>query len=104
MKTNSTQQEILLMTNTTFAQREWCRKDLYEGKGDLSEAEQLEEACWNGLVSEIFPELTFEKTLQLWILGYADFFIHLQLGESPDMDENTFSIDPYYFLNSDWYN
>jgi len=26
MKTNSTQQEILLLTGTTFSKREWCEK------------------------------------------------------------------------------
>ena len=69
MKTNSTQQEILLLTGTTFSKREWC-ENISGNKNNLTEKEQLEEACWNGLLPEILPEVYLrtesDKKLFLW--------------------------------------
>ncbi len=49
MKTTSTQQEILLMTGTKFAAREWADK-IVKDKNKLSATESLETpagmACW----------------------------------------------------------
>ena len=47
MKTKTVNQEILLMTTTTFSQREWSVKDTRSNK-PLTPNDQLEEACWNG--------------------------------------------------------
>ena len=69
MKTKSTQQEILLMTGTKFSAREWAEKNV-EDKNKLSATEQLEDACWNGLLDEMLPELVQKtaegKKLFLW--------------------------------------
>ena len=54
MKTTSIQQEILPMTNTTFSKQQLCEKDL-STNNKLSVIEQLEDACWNGLLYEMFP-------------------------------------------------
>ena len=43
MKTTSIQQEILLMTNTTFSKQQLCEKDL-STNNKLSVIEQLEDA------------------------------------------------------------
>ena len=55
MEPFSTQQEILLSTDTEFAHRQWADKN--EGTAGLSAREQLEKACWDGLVKELIPEL-----------------------------------------------
>jgi len=105
MKTNSTQQEILLMTNTSFAQRQWCEKDS-ENKS-LTPQEQFEEACANGLMQELLPEI-FEvpdnKKLYLWQMRPGFSFVQLEVGEFPLAPEKEFSLDPHNFLPETWYN
>lgn len=101
MKTNYLQQEILLMTGTTFSSRQMCEKD--PGKqGNLTEKEQLEEACWNGLLRQRIPEIwehtDRNKKLFLWQINEGDSFIELELGEAPEEKDKQFSIDPYSFL------
>jgi hypothetical protein len=101
MKTQSTQQEILLITGTKFAEREWAEK-IVEEKNKLSSTEKLEEACWNGLLDEMLPELT-EKTsegkkLFLWHIRHCKSFLELELSEAPTVIDREFSIDPYFFV------
>ncbi|HMH22123.1 MAG TPA: hypothetical protein VK563_10115 [Puia sp.] len=112
MATNSTQQEILLMTGTSFSSRGWSKKDspaTDPATGDpLTEKEQLLEACWQGLLREILPELhehtPEDKLLYIWKIREATSFLELELGEFPDGKDGYFSIDPYSFLGSLYYN
>ena len=101
MKTTSTQQEILLMTGTRFSEREWAEK-LVEDKNKLSATEKLEDACWNGLLDEMLPELvqktTDGKKLFLWHIRHCRSFLEIELSESSPMIEQEFSIDPYFFV------
>ena len=102
MKTNYIQQEILLMMGTTFSVRECCEKD--PGKqNNLTEKEQLEQACWNGLLQEMIPEICKQpggnKKLFLWQIKEGNSFIELELGEVPEEKDNQFSIDPYSFMH-----
>ncbi len=101
MKTNSTQQEILLITGTSFSSREFCETTDGINYNHLTEKERLELACWNGLLPEILPEI-FEqhslKKLYLWEIREASSFIELELGEIHLELEKEFSIDPYSFL------
>jgi hypothetical protein len=100
MKRNYIQQEILLITGTTFSTRQYCEKD--PGKQtNLTEKEYLEEACWNGLLHEMIPEICEQpegnKKLYLWQIKEGNSFIELELGEMPEEKDNHFSIDPYSF-------
>lgn len=99
MKTNFTQQEILLLTGTSFSSRQCYQKGDLENR--LTETEQLEEACWNGMLPEMLPEIYAEpggKKIYLWQIKGALSFIEIELGEMPGEKENYFSIDPYAFL------
>ena len=102
MKTNYIQQEILLMTGTTFSSRQWCEKDPGR-KNNFTEKENLEEACWNGLLQEMIPEICDrsggDKRLFLWQIKEGNSFIELDLGEVPEEKDNEFSIDPYSFMH-----
>jgi len=108
MKTTTTQQEILLMTNTTFSQRQLCQKDVSEHNKYLSRTEQLEDACWNGLLDEMLPEIvkksTAGKKLHLRQIKHTKCFLEIELCEYPQRIENEFSIDPYAFLTVAFYN
>jgi hypothetical protein len=102
MKTNSTQQEILLLTGTTFSKREWSEK-VSGKKNNLTEKEQLEDACWNGLLPEILPEVYLHseenKKLFLWQIKHGKSFLDLELGQTPGETDQRFSIDPYSFMH-----
>jgi hypothetical protein len=102
METNSTQQEILLITGTSFASRGWSKMAEEDLPGRLNEKEQLEEACWNGLLAEMLPEIcgssaTTQK-LFVWKITEALSFLELDLGGYPAAKDQQFSIDPYCFL------
>jgi hypothetical protein len=101
MKTNSTQQEILLITGTSFSSRQCYQKEDEANENQLTEKQQLEEACWNGLLEYLLPEIYLhadDKKLYLWQIKEAASFIEIELGEQPEEKENYFSIDPYSFL------
>ncbi len=103
MEKNATQQEILLITDSSFAHREWAEKDANE-KNTLSETEQLEKACWEGLIKELLPEvdvtLITGKKLWLWQIRQTQSFLELELSDYPAPVENWSSIDPYAFLQT----
>lgn len=102
MKTHTAQQEILLMTGTSFSLRPWCVKDENGSENNSSPEERLKEACWNGMITEMLPEIckrvTAEKKLFLWQVREANSFIELDLGETPGETEKYYSINPYSFL------
>lgn len=101
MKTKSTQQEILLITGTRFSAREWAEKIVEDSKR-LSPTEQLEEACWNGLLYEMLPELILKtsegKKLSLWHVRNCKSFLEIDLSETSPLIDPEFSIDPYFFV------
>lgn len=98
MKTNSIQQEILLNTAASFSKKDWCEKNAEEAP--VSEREQLERACWNGVFWELLPEImtNSRKSMCLWQINELKSFIQLDLGEYPTPKENYYSINPYVSL------
>jgi hypothetical protein len=102
MKTKSTQQEILLVTGTSFFSRPWCKNDDAGKSENLTEQEKLEEACWNGLLQEVLPEICNQgsgtEKLFLWQIRQASSFLELELGNFPRDKDVYFSIDPYSFI------
>ena len=102
MKTNSTQQEILLVTGTSFSSREFCETSDGLNYNHLTEKEKLEVACWNGLLPDMLPEIfeqhSVNKKLYLWEMREGSLFIELKSGEIYLEVEMQFSIDPYSFL------
>jgi hypothetical protein len=107
MKTKSTQQEILLMTNTTFSQQQWAEKDP-SVNNRLSVTEQLEDACWNGLLYEMFPGIVEKsaagKQLYLWQIRHDETCLQIELCEQPQVIDLGYSIDPHSFLLTTCYN
>ena len=103
MNTNIIQQEILLLTGTTFSQRQLHENDAREDSNHLSENEKLEEACWTGLLDELLPEIITNKKLYIWQIGDGEFSLQIELSENPS-SERQLSINPYYFLRTIGYN
>jgi len=107
MKTNTTQQEILLFTNTRFSSREWCKKDDGNEAKKLTSKEELKNACWNGLITELLPEIcekTYDPTVTLWEINEANSFLELQFGEYNEKIEKNYSINPYASMETQGYN
>ena len=104
MKTNSTQKEILLITGTRFTARQGEMIDNTTGSAPLNEKQKLEQACWNGLLKDILPELfkqtEEDKNLFLWQVREAGSYLELEFGSQPQSPDHYFSIDPYSFLPS----
>ncbi len=102
MKTKFTQQEILLITGTKFSSRELAEK-IVEEKNKLSAIEQLEDACWNGLLDVMLPEIVEKsadgKKLFLWHIRQCRSFLEIELSESSPIIERENSIDPYLFAS-----
>ena len=102
METNYTQQEILLMTGTSFTSGYLCQNDDSTNKDGLTEKERLEEACWNGLLQAMLPEIISKTAngglLYLWQIKEAASFLELDLSEAPGAIDRQYSIDPYSFL------
>ncbi len=102
METNSIQQEILVVLNTSFSQRERLEKEAMKNNKILTPAEQLEEACWNGWLNEMLPEIVDiskeGKSPYLWEIMRARSFIDIELCEFPQTINPEFSINLYAFL------
>ncbi|HEY6977079.1 MAG TPA: hypothetical protein VH396_12375 [Chitinophagaceae bacterium] len=103
MKNNSIFREILFVTTTSFSKRQLCETDVLEKNCNLAPAEQLEAACWNGLVDEVLPEtmhLPFTQKLFLWQVEMRNSFLRLTMGLCPPVLEEEYTLDPYCFLYS----
>src|SRR5215213_1577693 len=103
MKSNTTQQELLLVTSCSLFKREWCNLNEQKSNYRYSHVEQLEEACWNGRLEDMLPEVV-EKTsagkrLFLWHIRHGNNFMQIELSEFPASLESEFSIDAHCFLD-----
>lgn len=99
---STVQQEILLITSSSLAKNNLCEKEGSEPGKLFSTIEQLENACWNGMLQEFLPGLILTvkgKTLLLWEIQTANSFLHIDLCDQPQFSDKEYSVDPYFFLN-----
>ncbi len=87
---------------TPFSKKELCEKDAPKSFHHQSYAEQLEAACWNGLLDEMLGNIV-EKTssgkrLCLWHIQQGKSFLEIELCNAPEVIEKHLSVDPYIFL------
>lgn len=98
---NFKQQEILLLFNTSFSERN-CYQAAKNNKHNFSEnKQQLKDACWRGLVPSLLPEcfdFIIDKSMHLWEINEADKFIQLKYSRFVPHSEKESSINPYLFL------
>lgn len=103
MKTDATQMEILLVTGTSFSSRQLIgREHLPDTPKD--DKENLESACWNGLLQEMLPEIIpgshGSNQIFLWEIKEGNKTIELEMGKTPGNPDHLLSIDPYTILRS----
>jgi hypothetical protein len=108
MNTQHAQMEVLLITGTTLLSQDLCGKDDQVQSNHLSANEQLEKACWDGLLASLLPEVfdqpIRDNHLYLWDVKSAGSFLQLDLAEAPAATDSQFSINPYSFLSTKSYN
>lgn len=101
MKPKSIHHEILLFTGTSLANRQFANSEANSNKISSS-VEELEKACWNGIVHEMFPEILgscYPKCESfLWHVLSGKNFLYINIGPDPVMAEHDTSIDPYFFM------
>ena len=98
--------EILIMTNTSFSNRELPEKNNAADKY-LTIKEKLKQACWDGLAPELLPEcfdFMFSKSQLLWEINEADAFIDLEYGDAVPVIQKGLSLNPYIFMQVQGYN
>ena len=103
MKPETLIQEILLFTTTSFSQRQLCETNLKDDNNNLSATEQLEAACWNGLLPEILPEILhaadFHERLFMWQVDMRKTYLRISIAERPPVFKMRFALDPHIFLS-----
>jgi len=104
MKTNIIEQEILIITPSTF----FRRKQYENERGCNLLTEQVEEVRWNILLEKWFPEIisgsSSSNPLHLWQVWRGESFLQIHLCEYPLFEGDEFSIDSYTFLAAILYN
>ena len=102
------QMEVLLMTGTSFLAGNWVSKDANVVERNYTEIEQLQDACWNGLVKTMLPEVWIEPPnggiLYVWEVRETKSFLQLEIGEIPLPIDPNLSLKPSYFLSFQAYN
>src|SRR5262245_28274523 len=102
MKTTSTHHEILLFTGTSLAARQLTIREENGNNKTYSSIEELEKACWNGILHEIFPEMLGSSYPKcecfLWQVMPGKNFLYINMGSKPVAATNESSIDPYFFM------
>jgi hypothetical protein len=108
MARNYVQVEVLLITGTSFVAANCVNKDDNPADRLHSEIEQLQEACWNGSLETMLPEVWIkppnEGILYLWDIKEARHFLELVLSEVPLPIDRLLSIVPHSFLAFQTYN
>lgn len=102
MKNDSTNLEILLMSNASFFQREWNELNSNKNDKQLSQKEKLIHLCWNGMLKEMIPEIiqteAGKKPLTLWEINQSGNMLDLRYGDIDEEMNDEWSINPYVYL------
>src|SRR5262245_52386102 len=100
MKPANAHQEILLFTDTQFSKREFCNKEREKNTGSSSSAEELENACWTGMLWELLPELMDVhvcKNQFIWQITNGQHFLKINIGSYACQVDQETTLDPYFF-------
>jgi hypothetical protein len=98
-------QEILLPTNTGFSKQKYCDiSSETPGLGNNFSVEQLEKACWNGLLPELLPELVNlspgDNKLYIWQIKNGEHFLCINMSAYPLEADREASVNPYLFMET----
>lgn len=102
MKQKNTQQEVLVLTQTSYAQKALIGHNKADKKS--CRAEELEKGFWNGLLNDMLPELMEpmqgrRSELFIWQISIGEFLLLIDMAETPEIIEDSYSINPCCFLS-----
>lgn len=102
MKKTITHHEILLFTGTALAGKQLADNEQNCHVKKFSAIEELEKACWNGIIYEMFPEILGSlypkcESFQWHVLAGRN-FLYINIGPYPVIAAHDTSIDPYFFM------
>ena len=103
MKQQHIHQELLVFTTTSLSRRVLCETTNNNKNENNSLVEKLEQACWNGLLNEMFPEIIgsdstpFPKIF-IWGIYAGKSYLLVELGDTHSVADSVLSVDPYLFL------
>ena len=104
MEHSSKHQEILFIINASQANKDLVKNEAHIHSKKYHAIEELECACWNGLIYELFPEMLSYPYPQCKNILYQVLtgknFLYINIGSTPLIDEFDTSIDPYFFMMS----
>ena len=94
-------QEVLVSTKTTLANK--VLFEINESNKNATPVEKFEEACWNGLLNEMFSDLMPYNSSQrekifIWGIYSGKSYLLVDLADAPGTIESVLSIDPHLFL------
>ena len=102
MKNTSTNQEIMLLSNSSYFKRDWVELTGNKNNKQLSQKEQLILLCWNGMLKEMIPEIiqsaAGKKPLTLWEINESGNMLDLRFGDMDEEMNDEWSINPYVYL------
>jgi len=82
----------------------YTEKCITGAPGLSMDVEKLEEACWNGLLKEVLPEICNMSASgrQMYIWGIRDYnsIMEIEIGEYPSVKDSFMCIDPYTFIGA----
>ena|SRR5689334_11097607 len=100
MKPQRVHQEVLIFTTTSLSQRSLFKKN--SSRKDASVIEEMEEAFWDGFLNELVPEImpsTPNIKMVIWGVYAGEFYLLIDLANSPGVPSPKFSIDPNLLLS-----
>jgi hypothetical protein len=102
MKNNATNQEILLLSNSSYFKKDWAELTGNKNDKQLSQKKQLVLLCWNGMLKEMIPEIlepeAGKKPLTLWEINESGNMLDLRYGDIDLEMNDEWSINPYVYL------
>ena len=108
MPRHSNIQEVIIVSGSRFANREYCEKNPQVNGQTPERNASLKEACWNGQLKDLLPEIflhfTSDTKLFLWQMRECKNVVTMELAERPVELDFTTSIDPYCFMELQEYN
>jgi hypothetical protein len=102
-------QEIILVQGSRFANRHFAeQKKTAHSNNHSAQNEQLKDACWNGMLKEMMPELFLpfpeNSKLYMWQMREGEGVLAMEMAEEPNELDFQASIDPFIIMEIQQYN
>ena len=103
MKQQHIHHELLVFTTTSLSRKVLCETNNNDKNENISLAEKLEQACWDGLLNEMFPEIidsgsTLSPKMFIWGIYPGKSYLLIDLADTSFAIDSVRSVDPYLFL------